>query len=54
MLSEKHTLVWNRCLQIIEQIVEPQQFTVWFKPIRPVSLVDSTLTVEVPTEFFRE
>lgn len=54
MLTEKHILVWNRCLQIIEQIVEPQQFTVWFKPIRPVSLVDSTLTVEVPTEFFRE
>lgn len=54
MLSEKHILVWNRCLQIIEQIVEPQQFTVWFKPIRPVSLEESTLTVEVPTEFFRE
>lgn len=54
MLADKHILVWNRCLQIIEQIVEPQQFAVWFKPIRPVSLSESTLTVEVPTEFFRE
>lgn len=54
MLSDKHILVWDRCLQIIQQIVEPQHFTTWFKPIRPVSLQDSTLTVEVPTEFFRE
>ena len=54
MNTEKHILVWNRCLQIIQQIVEPQQFNVWFKPIRPVSLKDSTLTIEVPTEFFRE
>lgn len=54
MLPEKHILVWNRCLQIIQQIVEPQQFTAWFKPIRPVSLKEATLTVEVPTEFFRE
>ena len=54
MITEKHILVWNRCLQIIGQIVEPQQFSVWFKPIRPVSLKDSTLTIEVPTEFFRE
>jgi chromosomal replication initiator protein len=27
---------------------------VWFKPIKPVSLADSTLTLEVPSEFFRE
>ena len=54
MLTEKHILVWNRCLQMIQQIVEPQHFNTWFKPIRPVSLNESTLTVEVPTEFFRE
>lgn len=54
MITEKHILAWNRCLQIIGQIVEPQLFSVWFKPIRPVSLKDSTLTIEVPTEFFRE
>ena len=45
---------WNNCLQIISQIVEPQHFETWFKKIRPVSLVDSTLTVEVPSDFFRE
>ncbi|MBR0030641.1 MAG: chromosomal replication initiator protein DnaA [Bacteroidales bacterium] len=38
----------------MEQIVEPQKFATWFKPVRPVSIVDSTLTVEVPSDFFRE
>jgi len=46
--------VWSNCLHIIEQIIEPQQFATWFKPIKSVSLVDSTLTVEVPSDFFRE
>ena len=52
--TERHIEVWNNCLHIIEQIVEPQQFATWFKPIRPYSLKDSTLTVEVPSDFFRE
>ena len=50
----KHIDRWEDCLQIISQIVEPRQFETWFKKIRPVSLVDSTLTVEVPSDFFRE
>ncbi len=51
---DKHIEIWNNCLQIISQIVEPQHFETWFKKIRPVSLIDSTLTVEVPSDFFRE
>lgn len=46
--------VWSNCLRIIEQIIEPQQYATWFKPIRPVSISASTLTVEVPSDFFRE
>jgi chromosomal replication initiator protein len=52
--SERHITIWDNCLQIIEQIVEPQQFKTWFRPIRPVSFEDSKLTVEVPTIFFQE
>jgi chromosomal replication initiator protein len=54
MLQDKHTAIWSNCLRIIENIVEPQQFKTWFSPIKAVSFVDSTLTIEVPTEFFRE
>ena len=53
-LQERHITIWNDCLRIIEQIVEPQQFKVWFRPIRAVSFSDSKLTVEVPSLFFQE
>ena len=52
--QERHIAVWNSCLQIIENNIDPQQFNTWFKSIRPVSLVGSKLTVEVPSDFFRE
>ena len=54
MTLEKHISVWNNCLNFIRQNIDPKQFGLWFKPIRPVSLEESTLTVEVPSEFFRE
>ena len=43
--QDRHIAVWNNCLQIIANNIDPQKFDTWFKPIRPVSLVDSTLTV---------
>ncbi len=54
MLTEKHISVWNNCLNFIQSNIDSKQFSLWFRPIRPVSLVDSTLTIEVPSEFFRE
>ena len=50
---ERHIAVWDNCLRIIEQNIEPQQFATWFKPIKAVSLVGSTLTIEVPTDYYR-
>ena len=50
---DRHISVWNECLRIFEQNVDPKQFNVWFKSIVPVSLEGSTLTLEVPTDFFR-
>lgn len=54
MLENKHIAVWNNCLTIIRDVVEPQPFATWFERIRPVKLEGATLTVGVPTEFFRE
>ena len=54
MTQERHISVWNNCLNFIQHNIDPKQFAVWFRPIRPASLVDSTLTLEVPSEFFRE
>lgn len=50
----RHIETWNNCLHFISQVLEPRQIEVWFKKIRPLSLSDSTLTVEVPSQFFCE
>lgn len=50
----KHTEVWKECLRIIANNVDPQQYDTWFAPIEPVSLENSALTVEVPSQFFCE
>ena len=52
--QERHIAVWNNCLRIIESNIDPQQFATWFKPIQPVGLDGARLTVEVPSDFFRE
>ena len=52
--NNTHIDVWNNCLRIIEQIVEPKKFDMWFKPIVPVSFKDQTITIEVPSDFYRE
>ena len=54
MTSERHIAVWNNCLNFIRENIDPKQFAVWFRPIKPVSLEDATLLIEVPSEFFRE
>ena len=54
MTQDRHIAVWNNCLHFIQQNIEPQQFNIWFRPIKPVSLAECGLTVEVPSEFFRE
>lgn len=46
--------VWDNCLRIIGNVVDEHAFTTWFKPLKAVSLQGSTLTLEIPTEFFRE
>ena len=52
--NDRHISVWNHFLKMVADIVEPQKFTNWFTKVTPVSLVDSTLTVEVPSDFVRE
>ena len=54
MTQERHISVWNNCLKFIQNNIDQQQFNVWFRQIKAVSLVESVLTVEVPSEFFRE
>ncbi len=54
MDNTQHIQVWNNCLQMIQGVLNPNQYDTWFAKIKPVSLVGSTFTIEVPSEFFRE
>lgn len=46
--------VWENCLKLIRDNVNPQNFKTWFEPIRAVKLDGSTLTIEVPSQFVYE
>ncbi|MCW3462967.1 chromosomal replication initiator protein DnaA [Chitinophaga nivalis] len=46
--------VWERCLNIIRDIVEWQPFKTWFEPIKPIKLENNVLTIQVPSQFFYE
>lgn len=45
---------WSSCLEYIKRNVTSSTFETWFYPLKPVSLVDNMLTLEVPSRFFIE
>jgi chromosomal replication initiator protein len=47
-------VVWSKCLNVIKDNVNTQSYKTWFEPIRPVKLENSTLTIQVPSQFFYE
>lgn len=53
-MSKPHEEVWGNCLSIIKDNVSHQSFKTWFDPIKPLALKDSTLTIQVPSQFFYE
>ncbi len=54
MSPSPHKIVWNNCLSIIRDNIQPSGFSTWFEPIVPLKLSDNVLTIEVPSHFFRE
>ena len=53
MSSEYHQ-IWNDCLTIIKDNVQPLSFRTWFEPIKPIKLDGEILTIQVPSPFFYE
>ncbi|MDF9797598.1 chromosomal replication initiator protein [Catalinimonas alkaloidigena] len=54
LMQKDHQIIWNNCLQIIRDNVGEQSFKTWFAPIKPLRLVNKTLTLQVPSQFFYE
>lgn len=46
--------VWDQCLVIISEKVNPQSFKTWFQPMKPKSFESEILTLQVPSNFFHE
>ena len=50
-MQEKH---WEKCLSLIKDKVNDQQYKTWFKPIELVEISSSTISLRVPSKFFFE
>ena len=53
MNSEYHQ-IWNDCLTIIKDNVQPLSYRTWFEPIKPLKIEGEILTIQVPSPFFYE
>ena len=49
-----HIQKWKDCLRIIKDNLEEQPYRAFFEPIKPISLKQNVLTLEVPNSFFCE
>lgn len=59
VLTEKSTfnnatLVWKECLTAIKRHVTLMTYNTWFLPIKPLELENTTLKVQLPSQFFWE
>ncbi len=57
MIQEDYKRVWAKCLAVIKDTLGPENrkvYETWFVPIVPIQLEGTTLTVQVPSQFFYE
>lgn len=43
---------WQQALNLLKEKIDPVQFDTWLSPMKPVDAENSSLTLEVPDEFF--
>lgn len=46
--------IWDHSLAEIQKTVNPQSYRTWFLPIVPLQIDNSSLTIQVPSQFFYE
>jgi len=49
-----HQQIWNNCLRVIKDNLKSETYQAFFEPIKPISVKQNVLTLEVPTQFFYE
>jgi len=50
----EHLNIWKECLRTIKLNVTQMTYNTWFLPIKPVSLNNSILKIQLPSKFFWE
>ncbi|MDH6358268.1 chromosomal replication initiator protein DnaA [Parabacteroides sp. PF5-9] len=53
-MQTDHQTLWNKCLNVIKDIVPEPAFNTWFMPIIPLSYEENKFTIQVPSQFFYE
>lgn len=53
-MQNEYSQKWDKCLDIIRDIVPSEQFNSWFKPLTFRRFENGVLTISCPTEFFAE
>ena len=49
-----HQQIWSNCLRVIKDNLKTETYQAFFEPIKPISVKQNVLTLEVPTPFFYE
>lgn len=52
MNNEQNIDLWSKCLTILRDNLDTEQFNAWFEPIVAVEYVDNKLTLRLPSQFF--
>lgn len=52
MNKEQNILLWDKCLEILRDNLDAEQFDAWFAPIVAVDFKDDKLTLKLPSQFF--
>lgn len=52
MNEDQNIQLWNKCLAILRDNLDAEQFKAWFEPIVAQDFVDNQLTLRVPSQFF--
>ena len=53
-MQEEYSKKWDKCLEIIRDIIPAEQFKSWFSPLTFLRVENDILTIYCPTEFFAE
>jgi chromosomal replication initiator protein len=51
-VASEPQIVWRTCLEVIRERINTQSFKTWFEPIVPLQLQGTSLTLQVPSQFF--